>query len=55
MVYRSNGTQFYGQGKMSNTGDAPVDQNTVFSIGSITKVFTTILLPELVNKGHQVR
>ena len=46
-----NGTQFYGYGKLSNTSNATVDQNTVFSIGSNTKVFTTILLADMVNKG----
>src|SRR6185312_13288250 len=28
-----------------------VDENTIFAIGSNTKVFTTILLADLVNKG----
>lgn len=47
-----NGTQFYGHGKISNTSNATaVDKDTVFSIGSITKVFTTILLADMVNKG----
>ncbi|HYG00354.1 MAG TPA: serine hydrolase domain-containing protein [Candidatus Saccharimonadales bacterium] len=46
-----NGTQFYGHGKMSNTSNATVDENTVFPIGSITKVFTTTLLADMVNKG----
>ena len=46
-----NGTQFYAHGKMSNSSNATVDENTVFSIGSNTKVFTTILLADLVNKG----
>jgi len=46
-----NGTQFYGHGKMSNTSNATVDENTVFSIGSTTKVFTTTLLADMVNKG----
>ncbi len=36
---------------MSNTCNATVDQNTVFSIGSNTQVFTTILLADRVNKG----
>jgi serine-type D-Ala-D-Ala carboxypeptidase/endopeptidase len=34
-----NGTQFYGYGKISNTNTTTVDQNTIFAIGSITKVF----------------
>jgi D-alanyl-D-alanine-carboxypeptidase/D-alanyl-D-alanine-endopeptidase len=46
-----NGTQFYGNGKMSNARNATVDENTVFSIGSATKVFTTTLLADMVNKG----
>jgi CubicO group peptidase (beta-lactamase class C family) len=46
-----NGTQFYSHGKMSNVNNATVDENTVFSIGSTTKVFTTILLADLVSKG----
>ena len=46
-----NGTQFYGHGKISNTSNATVDQNTIFAIGSNTKIFTTILLADMVNKG----
>jgi len=46
-----NGIQFYGHGKLSNTSNATVDQNTIFAIGSNTKVFTTILLADMVNKG----
>ena len=36
---------------MSNTSNATVDENTIFSIGSATKVFTTTLLADMVNKG----
>lgn len=48
-----NGTQFYGYGKLSNASNnnATIDENTVFAIGSNTKVFTTILLADMVNKG----
>jgi serine-type D-Ala-D-Ala carboxypeptidase/endopeptidase len=46
-----NGTQFYGHGKLSNTSNATVDRNTIFAIGSNTKIFTTILLADMVNKG----
>jgi CubicO group peptidase (beta-lactamase class C family) len=46
-----NRTQFYGYGKLSNTSNATVDENTIFAIGSNTKVFTTILLADMINKG----
>ena len=46
-----NGTQFYGYGRVSNSSNATVDQNTIFAIGSITKVFTTTLLADMVNQG----
>ena len=36
---------------MSNASNATVDEKTIFSLGSITKVFTTTLLAEMVNKG----
>ena len=45
-----NGTQLYGYGKLSNTNITTVDQNTIFAIGSITKVFTTTLLADMVNQ-----
>lgn len=46
-----NGTQFYSNGKISNTNGTTVDKNTVFAIGSNTKVFTTTLLAEMVEDG----
>lgn len=46
-----NGTQFYDHGKMSNANNATVDQNTIFAIGSSTKVFTAILLADIVGDG----
>ncbi|MGA8916427.1 MAG: serine hydrolase domain-containing protein, partial [Nitrososphaeraceae archaeon] len=46
-----NGTQFYSNGKISNTNNTTVDQNTIFAIGSNTKVFTTVLLAEMVEDG----
>lgn len=45
------GTQFYNHGKMSNSSNATVDENTVFAIGSNTKVFTTTLLADMANRG----
>ena len=46
-----NGTKFYSNGKISNTNNTNVDQNTIFAIGSNTKVFTTVLLAEMVEDG----
>ena len=46
-----NGTQFYGYGYMSNANPITVDKDTIFAIGSITKVFTTILLTDMVDRG----
>ena len=46
-----NGTQFYGYGNLSKANPITVDKDTIFAIGSITKVFTTILLADMVNRG----
>lgn len=46
-----NGTQFYGYGNLSNANPITVDKDTIFAIGSITKVFTTILLADMVDHG----
>lgn len=46
-----NGTQFYGYGNKSGSNNSTADQNTIFGIGSITKVFTTILLADMANDG----
>jgi CubicO group peptidase (beta-lactamase class C family) len=46
-----NGTQFYSNGKMSKADNSTVNENTIFAIGSITKVFTTILLADMVQEG----
>jgi CubicO group peptidase (beta-lactamase class C family) len=48
-----SGTKFYNNGKTSKQADAhPADENTVYEIGSITKVFTGILLAEAVKRGE---
>ena len=46
-----NGYQFYGYGKMSNANNTIVNQDSVFAIGSNTKVFTAILLADMVEDG----
>lgn len=52
-VIDEKGTHFVGYGKTAETLDAKdSDENTVFEIGSITKVFTGTLLAEAVSRGE---
>src|ERR1041385_6340785 len=46
-----DGTRIFGFGNMSTAHNLPVNQNTFFNIGSITKTFTTLLLADMVNQG----
>jgi D-alanyl-D-alanine-carboxypeptidase/D-alanyl-D-alanine-endopeptidase len=46
-----NGTQFYGYGNASEANNFTVNQNTIFAIGSNTKVFTAVLLADMVENG----
>ncbi|MDP5081599.1 MAG: serine hydrolase [Winogradskyella sp.] len=45
---------YYNYGKTEVNVGQPVDENTVYEIGSISKVFTTILLADEVLKGNMV-
>ncbi|MBN1535745.1 MAG: beta-lactamase family protein [Anaerolineales bacterium] len=46
------GSEFYSYGTTTLSGDKPVDKNTIFDIGSIGKVFTAILLADMVEGGE---
>ena len=46
-----NETRFYSIGKLSKANNSNVNENTIFAIGSITKVFTTILLADAVQEA----
>ncbi len=50
-IQSSESTTSFGYGNMSNANPTTVDKDTIFAIGSITKVFTTILLADMVNRG----
>lgn len=46
-----SGTRVIGYGKLGNGTDQEVDGDTLFCLGSITKVFTALLLQDLVEQG----
>lgn len=47
-----NGTRIVGYGKPEKNSTRALDGDTVFEIGSITKVFTGILLADMVTRGE---
>ena len=46
------GREAFSYGKTAMTGGQAVDENTVFEIGSISKVFTATLLADMVQRGE---
>lgn len=51
-VIEGGETRFVSHGTLSVDNDTPVDEHTLFEAGSITKVFTNLLLAQLVNEGR---
>ncbi|MGH7596848.1 MAG: serine hydrolase [bacterium] len=51
-VINSKGSQVIGYGKLSKERSQEPDGNTVYEIGSITKVFTSILLQDMAEHGE---
>ena len=46
-----NGTRIFSFGNISKAHNIPVNQSTLFDIGSITKTFTTLLLADMATQG----
>lgn len=48
----ADGPRYYSYGRVAAASDRTPDENTVFEIGSITKVFTAILLADMAQRGE---
>ncbi len=50
-IIKESGTKFYKYGNMAIDDATPIDENTVFETGSITKIFTSLLFTQMIQNG----
>lgn len=51
-VIDADGREYFAHGRTEAGGDDVPDENTIFEIGSITKVFTAILLADMIERDE---
>ncbi|MCB9850904.1 MAG: beta-lactamase family protein [Phycisphaerales bacterium] len=51
-IIEGDDVQYFNAGKCAYSSDKPVTESTIYEIGSITKVFTALLLADMANKAE---